>query len=190
MTDFTTVGDAPVDDDRRRFLAGSGVLVGTLWASSTALLALAPGRAWALPLSVLDDHGARVLSRLARHIFPHATLDDAVYAFVVRDLDLAARDTAVKDLLTAGIGQLDGAATGDFLALNDAAQLTLVTRIAGNPFFEKVRSTAVVSLYNNELAFAHFGYQGESYSKGGYLERGFDDLTWLPAPPALASPAP
>ncbi len=172
MTDFTTGGDVPVDDDRRRFLAGSGALVGTLWASSTALLALAPGSVWALPLVVLDDHAARVLSRLARHIFPHATLDDAVYAFVVRDLDRAAADAAVKDLLTAGIGQLDADAAGDFLARDAAQQLALVTRIAGNPFFEKVRSTAVVSLYNNELAFAHFGYQGESYSKGGYLERG------------------
>ena len=64
-----------------------------------------------------------------------------------------------------------------------------MSAIARNPFFEKIRSTAVVSLYNNELAFAHFGYEGEAFSKGGYLERGFNALTWLPAPSAEASPA-
>jgi hypothetical protein len=24
-----------------------------------------------------------------------------------------------------------------------------------------------------------FGYEGESYTKGGYINRGFDDITWI-----------
>jgi hypothetical protein len=24
-----------------------------------------------------------------------------------------------------------------------------------------------------------FGYEGESYSKGGYIKRGFDDIDWI-----------
>ena len=174
---------------RRGFLATSSVLAGSLWASSSALIALAPGPVWALELKVLDERAARVLLGVTRHIFPHPKLDDAVYALVVRDLDGAAADGAIKALLTDGIKQLDNAAQGDWLTLTDAARLAAVTTLAGKPFFEKIRSTAVVSLYNNELAFAHFGYQGESFSKGGYLERGFNDLAWLPAPPADASPA-
>jgi hypothetical protein len=174
---------------RRGFLATSSVLAGSLWASSGALLALAPSSAWALPLQVLDERAARVLLGVTRQIFPHAALDDAVYAFVVRSLDGAAADSAVKTLLSAGIKQLDDAAQGDWLKLADSARLATVTKLAHQPFFDKIRSTAVVSLYNNELAFAHFGYQGDSFSKGGYLERGFNDLTWLPAPPAEASPA-
>ena len=86
-------------------------------------------------------------------------------------------------------GMQVGMAGGDWLALASAARLAKVTKIARNPFFEKIRSTAVVALYNNELAFAHFGYQGEAFSKGGYLERGFNDLKWLAAPPIVASPA-
>ena len=174
---------------RRSFLTTSGVLAGSLWASSSTLLALAPSSLWALELKVLDERSARVLMGVTRQIFPHPKLDDAVYAFVVRDLDGAAADAAVKLLLTDGIKQLDTVAQGDWLSLVDAARLAEVTRLAGKPFFEKIRSTAVVSLYNNELAFAHFGYQGDSFSKGGYLERGFNDLTWLPAPSADASPA-
>lgn len=189
MNKFSTDDDGGANVSRRSFLATSGLLAGSLWASSSTLLALAPSSLWALELKALDERSARVLLGVTRQIFPHPKLDDAVYAFVVRDLDGAAADAAVKLLLTDGIKQLDNAAHGDWLGLADAARLAEVTKLAGKPFFEKIRSTAVVSLYNNELAFAHFGYQGDSFSKGGYLERGFNDLTWLPAPPADASPA-
>jgi hypothetical protein len=38
------------------------------------------------------------------------------------------------------------------------------------------------------MAFAHFGYPGPSWAKGGYINRGFNDLKWLPDPSASASP--
>lgn len=189
MSKITVDHDGRAQLTRRSFLAASSALAGSLWASSTALLALAPSTAWSLPLKVLDERAARVLLGVTRQIFPHPLLDDAVYAFVVRALDGAAADSTIKNLLSAGIKQLDDAAQGDWLKLADDARLATVTKLAHQPFFDKIRSTAVVSLYNNELAFAHFGYQGDSFSKGGYLERGFSDLTWLPAPPAEASPA-
>ena len=31
----------------------------------------------------------------------------------------------------------------------------------------------------NEDVWPIFGYQGESFSQGGYIERGFDDIDWL-----------
>lgn len=173
---------------RREFLGRSTTLVGTLWASSGALLALAPAPVWALELKVFDERTARALLHVTRQIFPHPSLDDAAYALVVKDLDDAATAGSIKALLEDGVKQLDAAAGGDWLTLGDAARLAEITKIAHNPFFEKVRETAVVSLYNNELAFAHFGYEGESFSKGGYLERGFNSLSWLPAPPVAASP--
>jgi hypothetical protein len=42
-------------------------------------------------------------------------------------------------------------------------------------------------LYSNPIAWAHFGYEGEAFSKGGYLLRGFNDLKWLPEVPTAAS---
>jgi hypothetical protein len=33
------------------------------------------------------------------------------------------------------------------------------------------------------MAYAYFGYEGEAFSKGGYLFRGFNDLHWLPEVP-------
>lgn len=176
---------------RREFLKGSGVLVGTLWASSTMLITLAPSRVWALELKTLDEASGKALLTFTRQIFPHPTLDDAVYALVVKDLDAEAAGSAdVKKLLTEGVAGLDKAAAGNFAAAPKDKQATITASMAKSPFFEKVRSKAIGSLYNNELAFAHFGYEGNAFQHGGgYLLRGFNDLKWLPEPSATASPA-
>ena len=176
---------------RRDFLKGTGAIVGTLWASSGALIALAPSRVWALEMKALDEHAGRDLLAFTRQIFPHDTLDDAVYALVVKDLDSeAAGNASVKTLLGEGVADLDKAAGGDFAAAPKDKQAQITAAMTRHPLFEKVRGKAVVSLYNNELAFAHFGYEGNAFKRGGgYLLRGFDDLKWLPAPSARASPA-
>jgi hypothetical protein len=53
-----------------------------------------------------------------------------------------------------------------------------------------VRGKCVTSLYDNDMAYAALGYPGSAWEKGGYITRGFQDLKWLPAPSAEASPAP
>ncbi len=47
------------------------------------------------------------------------------------------------------------------------------------PFFQKVRSSLITGLYNNKELWPFFGYEGESASKGGYINRGFNDLDWV-----------
>ena len=34
-------------------------------------------------------------------------------------------------------------------------------------------------LYDNKTLFPLFGYEGSSWEKGGYVNRGFDDIDWL-----------
>jgi len=46
-------------------------------------------------------------------------------------------------------------------------------------FFKTLRSGLVIGLYNQKELWPLFGYEGSSADKGGYIERGFDDLTWL-----------
>jgi hypothetical protein len=45
-----------------------------------------------------------------------------------------------------------------------------------------VRSTAIVALYDDKEVWGLLGYEGSSYEHGGYVDRGFDDLDWLPDP--------
>jgi len=176
---------------RRGFLKGSGaLLMGTLLAGSGSLALLAPTKTWALPLQAMDTHQSRTLLVFTRHLYPHKHMDDAVYALVVKDLDAAAaKDPAVRDLLVAGVAGLDKESKGDWLKLSSPEQLARVKAMAGTPFFEKVRSTAVVSLYSNDMAYAYFGY-GAAKGDGGYLYRGFNDLHWLPDPPVPTASGP
>jgi hypothetical protein len=171
---------------RRELLKGTGVLMGTL-AFSSVLSTLAPSRAWALELQGLDTHQGEVILAFTRQLYPHATLDNAVYALVVKDLDAKAKaDPAVRQQLADGVKQLDAQAGSNWLTRKPAAQAEDVAALAGSPFFNTVRSTAVVSLYSNTMAYAHFGY-GASAGDGGYLNKGFNSLSWLPDPPPGAS---
>ncbi|MDI5889623.1 twin-arginine translocation signal domain-containing protein [Halomonas rhizosphaerae] len=168
---------------RRVFLkASGGVLAGTLAFASGPIALLAPSRSWAMPLDNLGSRQGEVLLAVTRQIFPHPDLEDAVYAHVVKSLDRKAVEGALLTTLNDGIAELDKSAGGDWLALDDAARLDHLAPLAGTPFFEAIRGDAVVSLYDNPLAFAHFGYEGAE-GDGGYLTKGFNDLTWLPDPP-------
>lgn len=172
---------------RREWLKGTGILIGTL-AVSSSLAMFAPSHVWALELQHLDTHQGAVLLAMVKQVYPHKTLDDAVYALAVKDLDAKAqRDAAVRQQLADGVRALDkNTPDGDWTKQSPDAQARDVAAMAGTPFFETVRGTAVVSLYSNTLAYQHFGY-GASEGDGGYLFKGFNNLAWLPDPPAQDS---
>ena len=169
---------------RRDFLKGTGVLLGTLTAG-TVLAALAPSRAWAVELKNLSKSEGETLMAMGRVLYPHKRLPSAVYALLAKDLDGKA-DASLKD----GIAKLDQAAGGSFVKANAAKKLAVVKAIEGTPFFNAVRGQCVTSLYDNDMAYAVFGYPGSAWEKGGYITRGFQDLKWLPAPGKDASPPP
>jgi hypothetical protein len=58
--------------------------------------------------------------------------------------------------------------------------------IEGSDFFELVRSTAVAEVYSDQRTWQLVGYEGPSVDKGGYINRGFNDLDWLPDPEAAS----
>lgn len=173
---------------RRSFLKGSAILTGTI-ATSSVLFALAPSPVWAVALSTLTQDEGSTLLQMGRVLYPHDKLPDAVYALLAKDLDAAAaKDTALAAQLRDGIRELDRLAGGKFVAADETLRLKTVTALEQSPFFNTVRAKCVTSLYDNDMAFAAFGYPGSSWDKGGYITRGFQDLSWLPAPPEEVSP--
>jgi hypothetical protein len=175
---------------RREFLKGSGVLMGTI-AAGSALAALAPSSAWAAELKTLSTAEGQALMKMGRVLYPHKKLADAVYALLAKDLDgKAGGDAATAKLLRDGIAALNKAAGGTFAKASAKRQLEIVKGIEGQPFFNTVRGQCITSLYDNDMAYATFGYPGSAWEKGGYITRGFQDLKWLPAPPLDASPKP
>ena len=169
---------------RREFLKGSGILMGTI-ATGSVLAALAPSPVWAVELKTLSKAEGQTLMAMGRVLYPHKQLPDAVYALLAKDLDGKA-DAAFQ----AAIKALDEAAGGSFVKAPAAKKLQVVKAIEGTPFFNAVRGQCITSLYDNDMAYAVFGYPGSAWEKGGYITRGFQDLKWLPAPSKEASPPP
>jgi len=169
--------------DRREFLGATGALTGVLAAGSPLAL-LAPSRAWALDLTALTSEQGAALLAAARTIAPHDQFDDAPYALVVRALDAnAARDPATLALLRQGVSGLGAG----FALAAEAERVAALQAVDTTPFFKSVRATTLVTLYGSPLLYAYFGYEGEAFSKGGYLLRGFNDLRWLPEVPLADS---
>jgi hypothetical protein len=164
---------------RRTFLAASGIVSGLL-AAGGPLSLLAPGRAWALEMKTLTSAQGATLMSMARTIAPHDGLEDAAYALVVKAIDAAAAaDEHVRGLVTSGLAGLGG----NFASQTEAARIAALKTVERSEFFQFVRSSTLANLYSSALAYAHFGYEGEAFSKGGYLTRGFNDLHWLPEVP-------
>ncbi len=130
----------------------------------------------------LPDAARSTLLRAVRVMFPHDGLPDEAYEKVVRKLEADARgDADIAATLDDGVARLN--AGGDYAALDPAAQLAVLERLEGRPPFALVQAAAVVELYDQPLVWKAFGYEGPSTHLGGYLNRGFDDLDWLPDPP-------
>jgi hypothetical protein len=123
----------------------------------------------------VSEHALTTTLRVARVMFPHERLPDIAYAKVVKAIE------AEAETLEAGVAQLDDPTP--FLELDEDRQLEVLRGFEGTEYFELVRSTAVVELYDNPLVWKALGYEGPSAHLGGYLHRGFDDLAWLPDPP-------
>ena len=178
--------------DRRRFLTSSFTAIGAYAVAASGLTWLvAPDKAWAISYDALEPELAKTLLAMTRALYPHDFLGDVYYAKVVKDLDSEASgfdDKERLDMLRVGAQSLDDAAGGDFSGVDADAQEAALKEVAGSDFFEAVRGKMVVGLYNQPEVWAKFGYEGPSFPFGGYLYNGFDDLSWLPDPPAEASP--
>lgn len=171
--------DKPGSIARRDVLVAGGMLSGLL-VTGASLSLLAPARLLAAELQTLSGPESAALLGMARTIAPHDGLEDAAYAVVVKALDAAmAADGQIKGLLSAGIGKLGAG----FASRPEAERVAALRRLEHSDFFRLVRAKTLGTLYATPLAFAHFGYQGEAFSKGGYLQRGFNDLDWLPEVP-------
>ena len=138
-------------------------------------------------LQVLDRNSASILASVARAMYPHDQLPDLHYERVVAALDVkAAADERMKSLLTEGVGYLattTGKQPTEFGRLPETEQVTALKRLEETPFFQAIAAEVIVNLYSQQDAWPYFGYEGPSNDKGGYLNRGFDDIDWLDEAP-------
>jgi len=165
--------------NRRDFLCTTGfVAVGLATGGS---IILAPDHTWAISTTAIDAHTAQTLLVMTRQLFPHDRLGDQYYAAVVAAVDKQATgDAALRKLLADGVARLDSARGIPWVALSNGARNAVLKTMETSEFFSAIRMATINYLYTNPLVYRFFGFEGSSIEHGGYINRGFDDIGWLP----------
>jgi hypothetical protein len=157
----------------RSMAAGASFVVGAGYVAST-------DAAWAMETTALKPETMATLIQMARDIYPHDHVADEYYAIAVKGYDSAEAAPGIE----AGIAALNAAAQGkghaDYLSVGwERDRVDILRGMEDSAFFQQIRGGLVTGLYNQKAVWPLFGYEGESFSKGGYLENGFDDITWI-----------
>ena len=118
--------------------------------------------------------------QMARDIYPHDRVGDRFYAIAIKGYDTAENQPMVAE----GIAALDAAAQAaghdDYVSIGwEQDRVAILRGMEDSAFFQTVRGGLVTGLYNQKEVWPIFGYEGESFSQGGYIYRGFDDIDWL-----------
>ena len=163
----------------RRALLSRAAAAGALAVAGAGFIA-APDAAWAVEVTTITEHQMATLLQMARDIYPHDRVGDRFYAVAIKGYDSADHQAMVAE----GIDMLDAAARkagfDNYLAAGwEAERVAILRAVEDSAFFQTVRGGLVTGLYNQKEVWPIFGYEGESYSKGGYINRGFDDISWL-----------
>lgn len=155
--------------NRRSFLAS---------ATGAALVVALPS---CRSTSGLGERDRRALLRMARLLYPHEALTDDVYLEALAPfLALADDDPALARELQSGLESLDGTAGADWSGAPVEDQVRALTRIEDGTFFGTVQEAVRTRLYEHPEVWDFLGYEGPSLELGGYINRGFDDIDWLP----------
>ena len=163
---------------RRQLLTGSAKL-GAAFIVGSGFVAN-PNISWAIEVKHLKPETMATLIQMARDIYPHDQVGDEFYAAAVKGYDSAEN----KENVEAGIAALNAAAVAkghpDYITASwERDRVDILRSMENSPFFQTIRGGLVTGLYNQKAVWPIFGYEGESYSKGGYIERGFDDINWI-----------
>lgn len=134
-------------------------------------------------MNLVSEHDRRTLVRMLEVMFPHDSFPAGPYERTAQQvLDAAAASPRSLAQLCQGLHDLDRLRDVPFVQLEDAVALTVLRGVQDAPFFVTVLGIAAVKLYDDHEVWDLLGYEGPSFDKGGYINRGFNDLDWLPEP--------
>ena len=101
-----------------------------------------------------------------------------LFAKLIKGIEVAAKNGGTDPAANASLYQAISKAKSSSVP-NDNIERAL-KRIDGSDFFETVRGATLAGLYGNPRVAALFGWEGSSVEHGGYIDRGFNDIGWLP----------
>ena len=148
-------------------------------------LTVAEGPEWVEALTLIDPQMAQTLLVAARTLYPHDGLPERVYRRVILHFDrMAAHSPAAAQSFAEFVDRVDAAMPLPFRELSESYRVAVLKRMETSAAFRLVQRSTVRFLYDDVEVWQAFGYEGASVHLGGYVKRGFNDLDWLPEPPA------
>lgn len=118
---------------------------------------------------------------IAKRLFPHDGLADDVYAQVGQSVfDSFAANPASAGLLDLAEAALNAQVEGDWIDADEDLQAAALKSIESEAFFGAILGALRGTFYYHPKVWAHINYPGSSKQHGGYINRGFDDIDWLP----------
>lgn len=169
---------------RRMFL-----MTTTMAGVTTAAMLGGARMAAAAPLDATQS--ARLL-QMVQDIYPHPDLLQVAHYEAIADtvMQTAAADADTGAALVDGLDRINALSRElhgvDYSDIADEdAREGVLRHFQHEGFFQGVRWTAYFGLYNNKDLWPLFGYQGSSVEYGGYIDRGFSDITFVPDGPTL-----
>ena len=157
---------------RRRFLIAS---LAFSTATVTGTTCLRGAAAWAA------ENSDATLARFGRLLFPINGLSDDVYEGVMGNvLSALAGSPTTENALAVAEAALNEASDGDWYSASEAAQISALESIQGEAYFAAILGTVRGAFHYDPAVWDFIQYPGSSKEHGGYLQRGFNDISWLP----------
>lgn len=131
----------------------------------------------ALAPDVAGSNDIETLASVAYDIMPYETIRPELYVRAAEAM-LAGDTGLVKE----GLARLR-TMTGDtrWMALGEAERIAALKSVEASAFFAHIRSTTINTLFSDPEVWELVGYGGPAVQHGGYINRGFDTIDWLPA---------
>ncbi len=130
----------------------------------------------------IADDEKEALLQMVNGLYPLDGLSDAVYERVARAIaDDIASSPEKTELVEQGLAELETSASdGNWGQLDQEQRETILETLQSGEFFGYVKNQVIHLLYSDPEVWKLIGYGGSSIEHGGYINRGFDDIDWLP----------
>jgi hypothetical protein len=123
------------------------------------------------------DTDIELLASVSYDLFPFSALMPEMYVRVAERLQQAG-----NPVIPEGLAQLRAAVDNmPWKEVDEARRVTVLADMRTSPFFTTVRAMTLEVLFRSPEVFAMVGYGGSAIEQGGYINRGFSDIDWLPA---------
>ena len=126
-----------------------------------------------------DD--GEVLSGVVYQLFPHERLSKDVFEQVAEQLSAKIGQSAeLTAMMDSALEALAGNDPGQWPALTEREKTASLEKIQDTPFFRFVLNETLGGIYRHPLTWELLGFEGSSLEFGGYINRGLNDIDWLP----------